>query len=749
VKRALTFAGCVAALFAASGAGAAAPRPTTPVVTGPSETEIREPVFRFRSRGAVRYECAFDATALRRCGARYSRRLGLGRHVLRVRGVGRTGFRSRVRAHVVVVLAPPLRFNFPGQIAVEPNGTVLVAESGGRLARIEPAAGTIATATPVQMPFGLATAPGVIYFSDDNAVRRIDTSGAISTVAQLPSDVGPLAIAGNGDVYAMTAGRVYRLAGGQAPAQPFAGSGVEGDGGDGGPALAAQIRAPHGLAVARDGALLISDTGNNRLRRVDPATRVITPLASIRNPYGVAIGPDGLVYVASVDEDRVLRIDATGVVSPFAVALESASSLAFDAAGTLYVTEGNTPSARIWRVGRDGSSSPLRGAAAVLARNNAAAAPPRVTLVSVGGEPRATAPLNVSVRIRGTARRVTIVAASAHGTRSAVARRSGTTGRARLVLPLPGDWRLSARVGKRTFALGTVDVRSAGADLVDVFRVALAPDGSLVIPNGRGNNVLRLRGGRLDVVAAMQFPIDATVAPNGDVYVVSANRVQRIDGSGTVSTVAGTGVEGYGGDGGPATAAQLDFPTGVAISPSGDIFITEVRGRVRRVDARTGLISTYAGVGHNASSGDGGPAVAAEIDRPHGLAVGPDGSVYVADTYGGRIRRIDPVTRTITSVVSGLTTLPVHAAVAPDGSLLVVEAQGAVVTRVGPAGARTSLIGRGIRGTAGDGGAASRALIEEPAGVAIAADGTIFVADLDARRVRRVDPAGRITTIAR
>src|SRR4029078_9199006 len=122
-------------------------------------------------------------------------------------------------------------------------------------------------------------------------------------------------------------------------------------------------------------------------------------LASIRNPYGVAIGPDGLVYVASVDEDRVLRIDAAGTVSPFAVGLESASSLAFDAAGTLYVTEGNTPSARIWRVGRDGRSTPLRGAGAVFA----AAARPRITLMSVGGEPRATVPLNITVRIRGTA----------------------------------------------------------------------------------------------------------------------------------------------------------------------------------------------------------------------------------------------------------------------------------------------------------------------------------------------------------
>jgi streptogramin lyase len=233
------------------------------------------------------------------------------------------------------------------------------------------------------------------------------------------------------------------------------------------------------------------------------------------------------------------------------------------------------------------------------------------------------------------------------------------------------------------------------------------------------------------------------------VYVAANNRIRRIGSGGSVTTVAGTGVQGHSGDGGPATSAQLDFPTGVAIGPDGDLFISEVRGRVRRVDVATGVISTYAGLGHDASSGDGGPALTAEIDRPHGLAVARDGAVYVADTYGGRIRRIDPSTRRITSIATGLSTLPVHVAVAPDGSVLVVEAQGAVVSRIAPDGTRSPLVGTGVRGSTGDGGTAARARIDEPAGVAIAPDGTIYVADLDARRVRRIDPAGRITTIAR
>ncbi len=90
---------------------------------------------------------------------------------------------------------------------------------------------------------------------------------------------------------------------------------------------------------------------------------MITSTATIGAPYGVAVGPDGLVYVSSITSDRVVRLDASGSVTPFATGLESPSSMTFDAAGVLYVTEGNTPRARIWRVGRDGTAAPLRRAA--------------------------------------------------------------------------------------------------------------------------------------------------------------------------------------------------------------------------------------------------------------------------------------------------------------------------------------------------------------------------------------------------
>ena len=331
-------------------------------------------------------------------------------------------------------------------------------------------------------------------------------------------------------------------------------------------------------------------------------------------------------------------------------------------------------------------------------------------------------------------------------------------------MPLPGDWRLSARLGSRTVPLATVDVRSAGADLFEPFRVAVAPDGSLVIPNGRAHNVLRLRGGRLEVIAgngrdgfeadgvqatttAVGFPIDAAVAPNGDVYVVSAHRVRRIDAaSGTISTFAGTGVDGHTGDGGPATAAQLDGPVAVAVAPSGDVFIAEGVGRIRRVDA-SGVITTYAGLGHQASSGDGGPAMAAEIDRPHGLTVGPDGAVYVADTYGGRIRRIDPVTRTIRPSSPASRRFPCTSR-SPTTARCSSPRRRARRSRE-CRGRRTRVVGTGFRGSTGDGGQAARA--RDRGAVRRRCRAGRIPLRLGSRRPPRAAhrPAGRVTTVAR
>jgi hypothetical protein len=152
--------------------------------------------------------------------------------------------------------------------------------------------------------------------------------------------------------------------------------------------------------------------------------------------------------------------------------------------------------------------------------------------------------------------------------------------------------------------------------------------------------------------------------------VTEERRVQHISAAG-VRTIAGTSTPGFSGDGGAATAAQLDQPTSLAYDARGNLFITELGGRIRRVDAATGTIGTVAGVGGQGFGGDGGPAVRAQLDRPHGLAVGLDGTVYFGDTFNNRIRKVAP-DGAISTVAAGLST-PNDVTLGPDGRLYATD----------------------------------------------------------------------------
>lgn len=248
-------------------------------------------------------------------GSRYRVRLVLpaaGRWTLSAR-LGRSRFRLG-RVTVRAAPRPPLLLNFPIEAALDPTGALLLVENGaGRVLRIDPASGRSATLAPLPRPFGVARAPsGDLYVSEANTVRRIDPARRVTTVAQADSDVGPVAIDAAGNVYFTTRTRIFRIEGGTGPVTHYAGTGVEGDGGDGGHALQAEFRQPHGLAIGADGALYVADTDNNRIRRIDPATRVITAFAAMRIPSGLGVGPDGALYVAQPENHRVLRVDRTG-----------------------------------------------------------------------------------------------------------------------------------------------------------------------------------------------------------------------------------------------------------------------------------------------------------------------------------------------------------------------------------------------------------------------------------------------------
>ena len=197
------------------------------------------------------------------------------------------------------------------------------------------------------------------------------------------------------------------------------------------------------------------------------------------------------------------------------------------------------------------------------------------------------------------------------------------------------------------------------------------------------------------------------------------------------------------GDGGPASLARILYPTAVAALPDGGYLVAEGEGnRIRRVSS-AGVITTVAGTGRAGFTGDGGPATAARINWPTGVAPLADGSVAIADQRNNRVRLIDPAgtIRTLAQVTS-----PDGVAPAGDGGVLVVQDFENRVVHVDRAGVVTAAAGTSARGFAGDGGPATAALLNRPVGVA-AADGGFLIAD-GSNRVRRVAADGTITTAA-
>src|SRR6476646_564311 len=213
--------------------------------------------------------------------------------------------------------ASPVAFTEPTSIDLQPDGTLLLVENNpGRVLRVNPTSGRVSVLVPsISRPYAVVRAPsGNIYVSVGNELQRLDAGASATIVAEVPAgvEIGPIAAGPNGDVYFSTATQIFRLPGGSGPVIRIAGTGEAGGGGDGGPALNAQLSSPHGLAVAADGSLLVSDRDNNRVRRIDPVTGVIGAFAQVGQPYGLDVGSDGTVYVVEGTVNRVVRLSPSG-----------------------------------------------------------------------------------------------------------------------------------------------------------------------------------------------------------------------------------------------------------------------------------------------------------------------------------------------------------------------------------------------------------------------------------------------------
>jgi len=275
--------------------------------------------------------------------------------------------------------------------------------------------------------------------------------------------------------------------------------------------------------------------------------------------------------------------------------------------------------------------------------------------------------------------------------------------------------------------------------------------------------------GALATESVLREPFGTEFLPDGTlaiVEMVSGNRLLRVDKAGKMAVIAGTGAKGFAGDGGHARAAQFNGVHNLAVTPDGDIFLSDAWNfRVRKINGRTGAIVTFAGTGKKGFSGDGGPAGKAEFGTVIQVVLDPAAKhLYVADIDNKRIRRITLDTGIVETVAgNGKAGKPADGSLAKDaplsdpravvaaadGSFYILERNGNALRFVDVAGKIKTVAGTGKGGLSGDGDPAIEATMSGPKHLCLDRNGSVIIADAENNAVRRYDPKdGRITRVA-
>ncbi len=236
-----------------------------------------------------------------------------------------------------------------------------------------------------------------------------------------------------------------------------------------------------------------------------------------------------------------------------------------------------------------------------------------------------------------------------------------------------------------------------------------------------------------------------------------SHTVRRVAADGTITTVAGTGKAGHTGDGGPATKATLNRPHEIRFDAAGNLFIADMSNHaIRRVDAKTGVITTIAGTGTAGFAGDGGPATKAQLRQPHAIQFGPDSDLYICDIGNHRVRKVTMKTGVITTFAgtgqplatpdgAKFASAPLKGPRALDfdsaGNLWLATREGNQVFRLNlKAGTIHHIAGTGVKGFTGNGGPAKTATLSGPKGIAISPDGQrVYLVDTESHSIRVVD----------
>ena len=585
----------------------------------------------------------------------------------------------------------------------------------------------------------------------------------------------------------------------------YAGNGTQGFSGDGGQATAAQLFAPEGLAVDSSGNLYIADLGNYRVRMVTP-TGVISTVALIgTGVVAVAVDGSGNLYVSG--GEAVVKVNAAGTVTPFAgngnagysgdnVPATSASlfnprGLCVDSAGNVYLAD--TQNDRIRKIDTHGIITTVAGDATggftgdgMQATATSLFQPSDVRIDSKGN-------LYISDGLNGRLRMVNptgIISTVAGGGTSlqdgvALQESLAPTGIALdpngNVLVAELNYRRVRRVnlaqGVITTVAGQLPTPNAGDNVPATSTPLLSPVGVAVDPVGNvyvsdytdqrirrigasgiiatvaGNGIPGYTPSGPASAAEIGGPQGISLDPLGDLY-FAAGVVQKIDFNGAISTVAGSGADGYGGDHGPAKSALLLGPADAVADGVGNFYISDRGNSVIRMVNSAGIITTFAGTNKAAYGGDGGPATAAQLFQPYQLALDQSGNLYIADWGNSRVRKINSGGIITTVAGGGAGALgdggPATAATI-GGNLfgVAIDAAGNLYitsdSRIRKVDASTGLIstiaGTGTGGFSGDGGLATNATIHGAQSIAVDSAGNVYFSDATNLRVRKLTPA--------
>ena len=292
----------------------------------------------------------------------------------------------------------------------------------------------------------------------------------------------------------------------------------------------------------------------------------------------------------------------------------------------------------------------------------------------------------------------------------------------------------------------------------------VSPEG--IITTVVGTGVMGFSGdGERALQAQLNLPSDVEMGPGDEIYISdrSNNRIRKVDEHGIITTVAGIGIAGFGGDFGPAKKAFLKYPFGIGLDQKGNLYIAD-RGnnRVRKVDS-LGIITTFAGDSMHSFGGDYGPASHSNLAYPTDVAADGEGNIYIADRNNNRIRKIDELGVITTFMGVGKTEfngdneiapetslhLPLAIALHPDNRLLVVDRSHFRIRSVGLKNyAVETIAGNGRSLFKGDGGPGPGATLNTPSGIVIDSKNNILFADLQHHRIRKIAPDGIISTFA-